>query len=102
MASVHPRLKGNVGSFGAPQASLGFETDGLLVRHILKNAGRLGVNVVELTDDKAKNNYLHLELDHGALVPLYYLKWELQHIFRHVKNVFGKIWTILVIYKKTH
>lgn len=83
--SVHPRLKGNFASFGAPEVSLGFETDGLLVRHILKKADRLGVNVVELTDDKAKNNYLRLELDHGALVPLYYLnkagfKGQLIHI----------------------
>ncbi|MDF2633776.1 MAG: Extradiol ring-cleavage dioxygenase class protein subunit [Pelosinus sp.] len=83
--SVHPRLKGNFASFGAPEISLGFETDGLLVRHILKKADRLGVNVVELTDDKAKDNYLRLELDHGALVPLYYLskagfKGQLIHI----------------------
>lgn len=83
--SVHPRLKGNFAAFGAPDISLGFETDGLLVRHILKKADRLGVNVVELTDDKAKNNYLRLELDHGAMVPLYYLskagfKGQLIHI----------------------
>lgn len=83
--SVHPRLKGSFAAFGAPDLVLGFETDGLLVRHILKKADRLGVNIVELTDDEAKNKGIRLELDRGALVPLYYLtkagfKGQLVHI----------------------
>ncbi|MDT8902647.1 AmmeMemoRadiSam system protein B [Anaeroselena agilis] len=71
--SVHPRLKGSLASFGVPEVALGFETDGLLVRHILRKAERLGINVVELTDDVAKTYRLSLQLDHGALIPLYYL-----------------------------
>jgi len=83
--SIHPRLKGNLAKFGVPDVSLAFETDGLLVRHILKQAKRLGVNLVELTDDLAKTYRLNLELDHGALVPLYYLhkagfKGQLVHL----------------------
>jgi len=83
--SVHPRLKGNFGSFGAPEIFLGFETDDLLTRHIFKSADRLGINLVELTDDKAKSLHLRLDLDHGALVPLYYMskagfKGQLIHI----------------------
>lgn len=72
--SIHPRLRGTLASFGAPEVSLGFETDGLLVRHIVKKCERLGINLVELTDDLAKTYRLNLELDHGALVPLYYLQ----------------------------
>lgn len=71
--SVHPRLKGSLASFGVPEVVLGFETDGLLVRHILRKAERLGINVTELTDDLAKTYRFSLQLDHGALVPLYYL-----------------------------
>lgn len=83
--SVHPRLRGNLAAFGVPEVSLGFETDGLLVRHILKKAERLGVNLVELTDDLAKTYRFRLELDHGAIVPLYYLhkagfKGQLVHL----------------------
>ena len=83
--SIHPRLKGNFGAFGVPEVFLGFETDDLLTRHILKKTELLGINLVELTDDMAKNHYLKLELDHGALVPLYYLskagfKGQLIHI----------------------
>lgn len=72
--SIHPRLKGNLSDFGAPEAAVAFETDGLLVRHILKKAERLGVNLVQLTDDLAKTYRLNLQLDHGAVVPLYYLQ----------------------------
>lgn len=83
--SIHPRLKGNFGAFGAPDVVLGFETDGLLSRHIIKKADRLGVNLVQLTDDLAKNHRFSLALDHGALVPLYYLhkagfKGQLVHL----------------------
>lgn len=83
--SIHPRLKGNFGAFGVPEVFLGFETDDLLTRHILKKTDLLGINLVELTDDMAKSYRLSLELDHGALVPLYYLskagfKGQLVHI----------------------
>lgn len=83
--SIHPRIKGSLANFGVPDVSLAFETDGLLIRHILKQAKRLGVNLVELTDELAKNYRFNLELDHGALVPLYYLhkagfKGQLVHL----------------------
>ncbi|VBB04875.1 ammememosam b: ammememoradisam system protein b [Lucifera butyrica] len=83
--SIHPRLKGNFSAFGAPDVSLGFEADSLIVRHILKKAERLGINLVELTEDVAKNYRLSLQLDHGAMVPLYYLhkagfKGQLVHL----------------------
>lgn len=71
--SVYPRLQGSLAEFGAPEVSLGFETDGLLVRHILKETDRLGVNTVSMTDELARTYRWPLVLDHGALVPLYYL-----------------------------
>lgn len=71
--SIHPRLKGNFGDFGASDLIMGFETDDLLTRHILRQTDRLGINVTQLTDDIAKNHRLSLELDYGSLVPLYYL-----------------------------
>lgn len=83
--NVYPRLKGSLASFGVPEVSLGFETDGLLVRNILRKAERLGVSLVELTDDLAKTYRFSLQLDHGAIVPLYYLhkagfKGQLVHL----------------------
>ncbi len=71
--SIHPRLKGSMAQFGAPDVTLGFETDNLLIKHIIRNCQRLGINLTELTDDAAKNYRISLNLDHGAFVPLYYL-----------------------------
>jgi AmmeMemoRadiSam system protein B len=78
-------LRGGLAAFGAPDVSVAFETDGLLVRHIIRRAERLGINYIELTDDVAKNHRLPLELDHGAVVPLYFLhkagfKGQLVHL----------------------
>ncbi|MDF2502330.1 MAG: Extradiol ring-cleavage dioxygenase class protein subunit [Anaerosporomusa subterranea] len=83
--SVYPRLRGSLAAFGAPDVSVAFETDGLLVRHIVRRAERLGINYIELTDDVAKSRRLPLELDHGAVVPLYFLhkagfKGQLVHL----------------------
>lgn len=85
VVTIHPRLRGSMTDFGCPDVALGFETDGLLVRHIIKKCERLGIHLVELTDDLAKTNRLSLQLDHGAVVPLYYLhkagfKGQLVHL----------------------
>lgn len=71
--SIHPRLRGSMAQFGVPDLVLGFETDNLLIKHIIRNCQRLGINLNELTDDIAKNYRVSLQLDHGAFVPLYYL-----------------------------
>lgn len=71
--SIHPRLRGSMAQFGVPDVALGFETDNLLIKHIIRNCQRLGINLNELTDDIAKNYRVSLQLDHGAFVPLYYL-----------------------------
>lgn len=83
--SLHPRLRGNLAAFDAPDVTVAFEMDGLLVRHIIRRAERLGINYVELTDDQAKLHRLPPGLDHGAVVPLYYLykagfKGQLVHL----------------------
>lgn len=71
--NVHPRPRGSFAAFGVPDISMGFETDVLLVHKIQREADRLGVNLLELDDDLAKMYRFSLQLDHGALIPLYYL-----------------------------
>ena len=71
--SSHSRIKGNFRAFGAPEVSLNFEIDNSLIECIFESADFLGINLVQLTEDSAQSYGLHLELDHGALVPLYYL-----------------------------
>lgn len=83
--SIHPRLRGSMAQFNAPDVVLGFETDNLLIKHIIRNCQRLGINLNEMTDVVAKNYRISLYLDHGAFVPLYYLakagfKGQLVHL----------------------
>lgn len=83
--SIHPRLRGSMAQFDAPDVTLGFETDSLLIKHIIRNCQRLGINLTEMTDDLAKSYRVSLNLDHGAFVPLYYLakagfKGQLVHL----------------------
>lgn len=68
--SMHPRLRGTIGDEESG-LSVAYETDVFLIRSILRKADRLGVNFVELTDDKAKSLRGTLELNEGAFVPLY-------------------------------
>ena len=71
--NIHPRPRGSFVDFGVPDISMGFETDVLLVEKIQRETDRLGVNLWELTDELAKMHRFSRLLDHGALVPLYYL-----------------------------
>ena len=83
--SIHPRLKGDFRGFGAPEIFLDFETDDALTGHIFENATDGGINLVQFTEEMAQHYGVRFELDHGALVPLYYLskagfKGQLIHI----------------------
>jgi len=71
--NVHPRPRGSFAAFGGPDISMGFETDVLLVQKIQRESDRLGVNLLELDDGLAKRYRFSLQLDHGVLVPFYYL-----------------------------
>ncbi len=83
--SIHPRLRGSFEAFGAPDVSLAYETDGLIAKNIIRKSEKLGINLLQVTDEIAKQYRFKLELDHGALVPLYYLhkagfKGQLVHL----------------------
>lgn len=67
------QLQGNLAAFGASNVSLSFETDGELAKNILREAVNFGVDLRSLTDDFARKYRFSLQLDHGAVVPLYYL-----------------------------
>lgn len=69
-----PTVAGDFGGFGAPQERLQFITDGLFAGAIQDEAEPLGVQIVPLTLDIVRSYGLTTALDHGAMVPLYYLK----------------------------
>ena len=71
--NVSPVLRGTLASFGAPEVSVSFESNILLVQNIMKQSDRLGVSLIKLNDDTAQRYRFSLQMDHGAVVPLHYL-----------------------------
>lgn len=68
------RLAGDLAPFGARQVRFEVENDLALARAVQEEAAALGVNVV-LLDKKAARSYgLTPDLDHGTVVPLYFLR----------------------------
>ncbi|TYP58749.1 AmmeMemoRadiSam system protein A [Thermosediminibacter litoriperuensis] len=66
-------LKGSFASFGAPEVRLEFESDEELKKEILERAGRTGVPAVKSSSVRLSRYGVKEELDHGVLVPLYFI-----------------------------
>lgn len=66
-------LQGNFANFGMPDIRISAETDTEMVEVITRYAGHSGIPVLQITEDSAQRYGLSIVLDHGALVPLYYL-----------------------------
>ncbi len=71
--NTSPVLRGSLSSFGAPEVAASFETNNQLAQNIIKQSERLGVSLVMLDEQLAHQQHFSLQLDHGALIPLYYL-----------------------------
>jgi len=71
--SVTDRLKGNLGRFGAGKVNFDYENDLELVKKIIKKAYDARVPCGGVSDEIARKYRLERELDHGAMVPLYFI-----------------------------
>lgn len=69
-----PTVEGDFANFGAPEEKLQFIVDGLFAGAVQDEAEELEVPIIPLTIDLVKRFRLTTGLDHGSLVPLYYLK----------------------------
>lgn len=69
--SPDPVLSGDFRGFGAPGVRLSFQNDGRLLDNIVKKAQEAGIEAGTLMQTEKF-------LDHGALVPLYYISREYQ------------------------
>lgn len=74
--STQEYLKGDFRNFGAANLKLQFENNLELVNNILKRSGIEDIPVAKIDEDLAKDFNIDLELDHGALVPLYFVDKE--------------------------
>ncbi len=69
-----PTAEGDFANFGVPEEKLQFLVDGLFAGAVQDEAEELEVPIIPLTIDLVKRFRLTTGLDHGALVPLHYLK----------------------------
>src|SRR5665647_2973467 len=89
--NMSPLLKGDLGSFRAGNVRYMVENDLDLAREINKQAADLGMVVVELTEEEEKQYGISLRLDHGVVVPLYFLrKAGLETPLVHVSMALGE------------
>ena len=67
-------MKGDLGNFGYPDLKSSHPTDLELVELLLHRAKEVGVYILGINEALAWQHELNAELDHGILVPLYYLE----------------------------
>lgn len=75
--SVESRLEGSFNNFRRPDVRFEFENDSGLVKKIIAHSEENNIQVGRLDSELAKSYRLSKQLDHGALVPLYYAKREI-------------------------
>lgn len=69
-----PRLTGSLSQFGAEHVQFDFTNDMELVEEIIDTAAAKEISVVSLNENLAARYGVSVKLDHGIMVPLYFLK----------------------------
>jgi len=68
------QLEGDLTAFGAPQIKISLANDLVLLDRIVAAASEMNIPAVKFGTELAKGYGLDPSLDHGCLVPLYYLQ----------------------------
>ena len=74
MLTGHAVLQGDLGAFGHPEVRCQHPSDPDFERLLLKEASAEKIYLVGISPNLARAHGLNPELDHGILVPLYYLE----------------------------
>ncbi|MBU3135389.1 AmmeMemoRadiSam system protein A [Clostridium gasigenes] len=77
-------IKGDLGKFGAEEVSFNYEIDLELTNKIIDCAKESNVLVANLDEKTTPRYNVPLELDHGAIVPLYYADKSRNHKLVHI------------------
>lgn len=67
-------MSGSMERFGAPDVKMECQVEKTLVKEIMSEAKELKLPLVLLDEDRVKRFDFKIELDHGAFVPLYFLR----------------------------
>ncbi|HSQ89999.1 AmmeMemoRadiSam system protein A [Romboutsia sp.] len=81
---VSDSLKGDLSKFGVNQVCLEFDINNKLTSEIIENATNKGITIAPLDQYTCTNYGANLELDHGALVPLYYVSKQKSYKLVHI------------------
>lgn len=65
---------GSFARFGAPQVRLSFQQDSELQNEIIRRCDHAGISAGSLTASQMSRHQLDSELDHGVLVPLWFMR----------------------------
>lgn len=71
--SADHQIQGDLSKFGAPEVELNLEIDQSLVDKIIGYSEREDIAVADITKSSAKRYGIQYELDHGSIVPLYFI-----------------------------
>jgi AmmeMemoRadiSam system protein A len=74
VVNMAPRLKGNLAGFGAPEVSFDYSNNTTLAQEIINQCAKLNLIAAELDQTLAKEFNVNLALDHGVMVPLYFMR----------------------------
>ena len=85
---AEPMLSGDLKAFGAPEISLVKSNAIEWVDRIVHGAGRIHVPMVKIDKESARRYHTTPELDHGVLVPLYFVNSEWEN-FRLIHITYG-------------
>ncbi|MHB1418826.1 MAG: AmmeMemoRadiSam system protein A [Bacillota bacterium] len=69
-----PRMKGDLGSFGAPDVKFDYACDLELIDLIAQNSQKSGIPCVSIDSSMARGYRVRTSLDHGMMVPLYFFQ----------------------------
>ncbi|MDF2674763.1 MAG: hypothetical protein K0R09_3031 [Clostridiales bacterium] len=69
-------IQGNMGRLGAPEIKFSIEIEQKLSRAIMKSSRNAGIMTVPITQNSLREYNITNELDHGAMVPLYFINNE--------------------------
>jgi AmmeMemoRadiSam system protein A/AmmeMemoRadiSam system protein B len=71
-----PSIQGDLGKFGVPEIQFNIEIDMELNNKIFKSSREDGIMTVPITQASLREYNISSELDHGAMVPLYFVNNE--------------------------
>ncbi len=86
--SVEDELVGDFGKFGYWDIKFQYKNNKKLAYNIIKNALKNNIMMAQVNKEFARDHNIDLGLDHGALVPLYFVDKELKN-FKIIHITYG-------------